>query len=169
MSYPPPRYSGQGEASAALRRGTAPPDLRTGAGGEGGAAHYLATGATTSGDFGLHRWDTGVEPTGPSAHFHRTMSESFYVLEGAVRLYDGRAWVDAAPGDFLHVPAGGIHAFRNESGVRASMLMLFTPGAPREAYFEALAAIVASGDQPSADELAELQRRHDQYPPGSSA
>jgi hypothetical protein len=28
------------------------------------------------------------------------------------------------------VPEGGIHGFRNESGESASMLLLFTPGAP---------------------------------------
>ena len=29
-----------------------------------------------------------------------------------------------------------MHGFRNESGEPASMLILFTPGAPREDYFE---------------------------------
>ena len=36
-------------------------------------------------------------------------------------------------GDFLFVPEGGIHGFRNESGAPASMLLLFAPGAPRAA------------------------------------
>ena len=56
-----------------------------------------------------------------------------------MRLYDGERWLDGSPGDFLHVPEGGIHGFRNESGEPASMLILFTPGAPREEYFETLA------------------------------
>lgn len=30
---------------------------------------------------------------------------------------------------------GGLHGFRNESGEPASILILFAPGAPREAYF----------------------------------
>jgi quercetin dioxygenase-like cupin family protein len=53
-----------------------------------------------------------------------------------VRLYDGARWLDAVVGDFLFVPEGGVHGFRNESGEPASMLLLFTPGAPREDYFE---------------------------------
>ena len=61
------------------------------------------------------------------------------MLSGTVRLYDGARWLDGGPGDFLHVPEGGIHGFRNESGEPASMLLLFTPGAPREDYFETLA------------------------------
>ena len=133
MSYPPPTYLGDGgEVSAAIRAATAPPELSS---PNGNAVHYLATGASTAGRFGLYRWDMGAEPSGPDPHFHRSISESFFVLSGTVRLYDGAAWTDARPGDFLHVPDGGIHAFRNESGEPASMLILFAPGAPREDYF----------------------------------
>ncbi|MEV7971065.1 cupin domain-containing protein [Sphaerisporangium sp. NPDC088356] len=105
----------------------------------------------------------GPEPSGPSAHFHRTMSESFYVLSGTIRLYNGDTWIDATPGDFLHVPEGGVHAFRNESGEPASMLLHFAPGAPREDYFEELAEIAATGRRLSPEEWTELYLRHDQY------
>ncbi len=44
----------------------------------------------------------------------------------------------ARPNDFLYVPPGGIHGFRNEADEPASILMLFAPGAPREYYFEGL-------------------------------
>jgi hypothetical protein len=43
------------------------------------------------------------------------------------------------------------------------MLILFAPGAPREAYFEDLAEIAASGRQLSKEEWTDLYRRHDQY------
>src|SRR3954468_11010046 len=77
-------------------------------------------GASTGGDFGLYRWEMTGPPSGPEPHFHRTITESFYVLSGTVRLYDGREWVDATPGEYHFVPPGGIHAFRNESGAPAS-------------------------------------------------
>jgi mannose-6-phosphate isomerase-like protein (cupin superfamily) len=135
MSYPPPRYHGDtGEATARLRRADQPPELPMAA----SLASYLATGAGTNGQFGLYRWDFTGPPSGPDPHFHRSVSESFFILSGTVRLYDGNRWVDAGAGDFLFVPEGGIHAFRNESGEPASMLLLFAPGAPREAYFEGL-------------------------------
>lgn len=41
------------------------------------------------------------------------------------------------------VPPGGLHGFRNESGARASMLLHFAPGAPREPYFEGLNRLAA--------------------------
>ena len=62
--------------------------------------------------------------------------------------------------EFVYVPAGGIHAFRNESGAPASMLLLFAPGAPREPYFQALADAAAAGRVP---DIAELYRQHDSY------
>ena len=38
---------------------------------------------------------------GPSPHFHRSITESFFVLSGTVRLHDGRRWIDAGPGRLL--------------------------------------------------------------------
>ncbi len=158
MTYPDPRYHGPaGEASATYRPAGAAADLiyRSGT-----TVDYLATGASTEGLFGLYRWNMSAEHGGPDPHFHRTMHESFYVLHGTVRIFDGREWVDTGPGDFVHVPPGGIHGFRNESGAPASMLIHFSPGAPREGYFEGLAEFARSG-RPSDEEMADFYRRHD--------
>lgn len=61
------------------------------------------------------------------------------------------------------MPEGGVHAFRNESGQPVSILMILTPGAPREAYFEGLAEIGKSGHQPTEEEMAKFFIRHDNY------
>ena len=101
MSYPPPRYHGDaGEASATFRPDGRPSELPH--------AAYLATGASTDGRFGLYRWMMGPRAGGPAPHFHRSISESFYVLNRTVRLYDGSGWTDATTGDFLYVPEGGV-------------------------------------------------------------
>jgi mannose-6-phosphate isomerase-like protein (cupin superfamily) len=154
-SYPPDVYTGEGgEVSAVLRRADAPPELPH--------AGYLATGQTTRGAFGLYRWDMGARPSGPAPHFHRSITESFFVLNGSVRLYDGAGWVDATAGDFLYVPEGGVHAFRNESGEPASMLILFSPGAPREDYFETLAD-AARREAMTAEDWTAFFLRHDTF------
>lgn len=158
MSYPEPRYLGPaGEASATLRQAVTPPDLVY---PNGTTVEYLATGESTGGLFGLYRWTMTGEASGPGPHFHKTLDESFYVLSGTMRIYDGREWRDCRPGDFVHVPPGGIHGFRNESGAPASMLIHFAPGAPREAYFEGTARFAAEG-KPPADVLAEFYVAHD--------
>ena len=156
MSYPEPRYLGEGgELSAVYRPGDHAPELPMTA----ASASYLATGASTHGQFGLYRWDFKGPPSGPDPHFHRSLSESFFILSGTVRLYDGKQWTDASQGDFLYVPEGGVHAFRNESGEPASMLILFAPGAPREGYFEGLATL----GQLSEGERAEFMTYHDTF------
>ena len=161
--YPDQRYLGDlGEVSAAFHGHDVDPDLGMSPGGT--RTSYLATGRLTGGQFGLYQWDMSAAGGGPSPHFHRSISESFYVTKGTVSLYNGDQWRSAVAGDFLYVPQGGIHAFRNESGEPASMLILFTPGAPREAYFEALARVRAEGRTMSPEEEADLLRRHDQFP-----
>ena len=84
------------------------------------------------GEYGLYRVMMKPRAGGPRTHFHRTISESFYVLEGTIRLFNGEKWIEGEAGDFLHVPQGGLHAFRNDADSPAEMLLLFTPGAPRE-------------------------------------
>jgi mannose-6-phosphate isomerase-like protein (cupin superfamily) len=158
VTYPEPRHLGSdGEASATYRPAAHPPEITY---ASGNTAHYLATGASTGGTYGLYRWVMGPGPSGPGPHFHRTITESFYILTGRIRIYDGRAWRDCEPGDFVHVPIGGIHGFRNESGEPASMLLHFAPGAPREGYFEGLAEWDRTR-RPADDEVAEFYRRHD--------
>ena len=102
-------------------------------------------------------------PAAHNAHFHRTFSESFFILEGAIQLYDGKVWRDAEPGDFDYVPEGGIHGFRNESGEPASLLILFAPGAPREAYFAGLAELAEGRWKPSHEELQAFLEEHDNH------
>ncbi len=99
---------------------------------------------------------------GASPHFHRGFSDSFFVLSGTVDLWTGSAWQAATAGDYLYVPEGGIHGFRNSGDASASMLILFAPGAPRERYFEELAEIGRSGRQLTREEWADLYARHDQ-------
>ncbi len=160
LYYPEPRYLGDdGLRNATLRRSDHAPEITY---ASGGTAHYLATHASTGGQFGLYRWEMAAETSGPGPHFHRSISESFYVLSGSVRLYDGAEWIDGSPGDFLFVPEGGIHAFRNESREPASMLILFAPGATREDYFETLAR-VGAGLEMSEDEKAAFYLRHDTH------
>ncbi len=157
MTYPAPRYSGSGDVSATFRPAHTPPELPR----PGGAASYLATGASTDGRFGLYRWDMGPEPGGANAHYHRTFTESFFVHAGTVQLFDGTRWIDSRPGDFAFVPEGGLHGFRNASGEPATLLILFVPGAPREAYFEGLVEMAEGRWKPSHEELQAFLEEHD--------
>jgi quercetin dioxygenase-like cupin family protein len=157
-TYPPDVYDGEaGEVSAWIRPNDAPAEIEY---TNGGACEYLLTGPQSAGKLGIYRWTFGEGESGPDAHFHRSIAELFYVLEGEVRLYDGRAWQQAGPGDFLYVPEGGLHGFRGKD--RASMLLMFTPGAPREDYFETLASL-GRGAIMTSEERVEFMLRHDTH------
>lgn len=57
------------------------------------------------------------------------------------------------------MPEGGIHGFRNESGAPASMLIHFSPGAPREAYFEGTVSITGATEE----QRAAFYQAHDNH------
>ena len=152
-------YHGDGDVRALLRRPGDVEALRL----RSTLARFVAPGSLTGGRFGLFQWDMAARAGGASPHFHRTFSESFYLLSGSVELYDGARWIAAQDGDFLYVPEGGVHGFRNEGDEAASMLILFAPGPPRERYFQELADVFDSGRQLSESDWAELWARHDQY------
>ena len=160
MEYPEPRYLGEsGEARATYRPSDHEPELVY---PNGTRCHYLATGELTRGLFGLYRWESAPRGGGPGPHFHRTMTESFYVVAGNVLIYDGHEWLKTVPGDFVHVPEGGLHGFRNDSDAPATLLIHFAPGAPREAYFEANARFARDG-RPDDATMADFYREHDNY------
>jgi mannose-6-phosphate isomerase-like protein (cupin superfamily) len=129
----------------------------------GTVARFIAPGAVTGGRYGLFEWNMEPDSGGSGAHFHKTFSESFYVMSGTVRIYNGEKWAPTRAGEFVYVPEGGIHGFRNDDDEAASMLILFAPGPPREEYFRELTAIAAAGRTLTDDEWTELFARHDQY------
>ncbi len=144
-ALPAARYTEDEPAvSAWLRRGAEPPDYDS-----FGLVkyHYLADQQATDGDYGLYRVEIAPKAGGPGPHYHRAMSEAFFVMSGTIKLYDGTDWVDGIRNDFLYVPPGGIHGFRNEADEPASILILFAPGAPREPYFEGLAELGDLSDE----------------------
>jgi hypothetical protein len=57
------------------------------------------------------------------------------------------------------VPVGGLHAFRNDSDGPSSVLLLFSPGAPREEYFERVGEMARRGGQ----EFQDFLIRHDSF------
>jgi mannose-6-phosphate isomerase-like protein (cupin superfamily) len=159
MAYPPARYHGEtGEVSAWIRPADRPPEVVY---PNGTVAHYIAQAATTDGLFGIYRWEMPGGAGGPGPHFHRTIAESFYILAGSVEIHDGNDWVSTQAGAFVHVPAGGWHGFRNASDAPASMLIHFAPGAPREGYFETLAAWARDGRPDDEALVDEFYRAHD--------
>ena len=131
--------------------------------GAGGRTRYVMTGSQSEGDFGLFESILPPGGGGPGPHYHEHFSESFYVLEGHLAVLSGDKEITVDAGDVVYVPRQGVHGFRNGSGeLEARFLILFTPGAPREEYFDGMAELRAAGRQPSIEEIDEFARRYDQ-------
>src|SRR3954454_2586806 len=86
-----------------------------------------ATGESTNGAFGLTE---ALVPPGfsPPLHVHHREEESFYVLEGTLRVRCGDDTFTAPAGTFVRLPREVPHSFVVEGDKPVRMLNLMTPG-----------------------------------------
>ncbi|MCW2700269.1 MAG: Cupin 2 conserved barrel domain protein [Blastococcus sp.] len=130
--------------------------------GSTGSLRMVAPGAATAGRFGLVEYRVAPHSPGAEPHYHRTFSESFYVLSGQLTVYGAGEWQPLGPGDFVLVNEGGAHGFRNDGDEEAAFLILFAPGIARELFFAELAELRRSGRTLSPEEMTAFYARHDQ-------
>jgi quercetin dioxygenase-like cupin family protein len=72
---------------------------------------------------------------GPPLHSHAHDSEFFYILEGTLTVTVPEGDIQAGPGDFCFLRAGGHHAFRNNGTGNVRALVVVTPGADAHRFF----------------------------------
>ena len=65
---------------------------------------------------------------GPPLHSHAHEDESFYVLSGQLEVTCDGSTRTAARGDFVHIPRGTFHTFRNTVTEGSRLLVILTPG-----------------------------------------
>src|SRR5262249_54049316 len=70
--------------------------------------------------------NTVAAHNGPPFHVH-PFEESFYILEGAFLFEINGVPLDAAPGDFVHVPSNVPHVFHNTPDRDARYLLVIRP------------------------------------------
>lgn len=102
--------------------------------GPGDRYTFLVTGKESGGAYFM--MEAIVPPGGgPPPHIHRREDESFYVLEGQLDIRLGEKSIHASAGDFVHIPRGTVHGFRNSGSRLARMLIIFAPSG-MEHFFE---------------------------------
>ncbi len=98
---------------------------------------FLVTGAQSGGACFIFE---GITPPGggPPPHIHHHQEESFYLLQGTLTIQAAGQTYQASPGDFVHIPRGTVHSFRNEGKVAARLLTTVSPAGPAglDRFFE---------------------------------
>jgi quercetin dioxygenase-like cupin family protein len=72
---------------------------------------------------------------GPPPNRHPADDEAFYVLDGTFEFGIGEQTRVATAGEFVKVPRGEVHTFRNIGQAPARMLILNTPGTVHIGFF----------------------------------
>ncbi|TJZ57108.1 cupin domain-containing protein [Streptomyces piniterrae] len=74
---------------------------------------------------------------GPAAHVHNLEDEAYYLLSGELEVLDAGRTFTAHQGDFVFIPRGVTHRFKNTGLHVAKMVFLFTPAGFDKFFLEA--------------------------------
>jgi mannose-6-phosphate isomerase-like protein (cupin superfamily) len=98
------------------------------------------SGDETQGRYSV--WEIDVAPhNGPPLHKHSREDEAFYVLEGEFAFHYGSSKTKAGKGQFMYVPRGEFHTYRNIGSSVGKLLVIITP--PQfEKFFEEIGMAV---------------------------
>ena len=104
--------------------------------GPGDKITFLITGEETGGAFFIA--EVSVPPDGgPGPHIHHREDESFHILQGTLTVQVGGKTIVASPGDFVYLPRGVEHCFKNTGGIDAKFLAVVTPAGLENFFAEA--------------------------------
>ncbi|HEV8425910.1 MAG TPA: cupin domain-containing protein [Actinomycetes bacterium] len=120
----------------------------------------LVSKAQTNGAFAVAEF-RGSQGSWTVPHIHRSLEESFYVLEGTFAFTLGDRDVEAKQGAFVLVPRGTPHIMRAGPGGGA-LLTLWVPGGLEEMFLE-LGRLPAESITDRAVR-AEVAKRYDSVP-----
>jgi quercetin dioxygenase-like cupin family protein len=119
--------------------------------GPGDRITFLITGAETGGAFFVA--EVSVAPGGgPPPHVHSREDESFYLPHGTLALQVGGKALKASAGDFVYIPRGTVHSFKNVGEETAKMLTVATPAGLENFFAEAFFPAADIADIPQISE-----------------
>jgi len=122
--------------------------------GPGDLYTLLATGEETNNAF--FQFEAIVpKGGGPPPHRHSREDESFYIVRGGLEILLGDTTIQAKAGDFVYIPRGTVHRFKNVGDSTSIQLVTFVP-AGMENYFKEVFPTVTdrnAAPPPITDEL----------------
>ena len=108
--------------------------------GPGDLYSLLATGDETNNAF--FQFEAVVpQGGGPPAHVHSKEAETFYIVSGSLEILLGDAIYQAKAGDFVYIPRGTVHSFKNVGSDKAVQLVTFVPSGMEKFFKEVFPAV----------------------------
>jgi len=165
----PGETTSQGSAQTAAQQRNRVRHTPAGAGpaywGFAGLMTFLVTGEHTGGAFFLA--EISVAPgAGTAPHIHSREDESFQLLEGSLTLQVGGNTITASAGDFVFLPRGLAHSFKNTAQGSAKALVLTTPAGLEGFFAEVFEPALdrsATPPPPSRELIARAQAASQRY------
>jgi quercetin dioxygenase-like cupin family protein len=127
----------------------------------GFAATFKVVSRDTGGSHSVIETTVPAGSAGPPLHFHRSMDEEFYILDGELSVRVGEQSLTAARGAYAYVPRGVAHTFANRSDRPATFLDIVHPAGFEQYYRELAAAFAAAGGTPSLETFMALFAKYD--------
>lgn len=81
------------------------------------------------------------EGGGPPPHVHSKEDETFYIVHGSLEILLGDRTHLAKAGDFVYIPRGTIHRFKNAGSGAAVQLVTFSPAGMEQFFQEVFPAV----------------------------
>lgn len=98
----------------------------------------VVSSVSTGGVYSVMEWTVAAgaddQAGGYGAHRHELMEETFLIRSGTLEFVIGDEACLVSAGDFVRVPAGTRHGYRNVSGVAVDMVVTFVPGGFEELF-----------------------------------
>jgi len=131
--------------------------------GPGDVYNFLATGEETNNAF--FQFEAVVpEGGGPPPHVHSREDETFYVVRGSLEILLGDSTYQAKAGDFVFIPRGTVHRFKNVGKDTAVQLVTFVP-AGMEKYFREVFPAVTDRNATPPPITPELIKKLNEFAP----
>lgn len=85
---------------------------------------------------------------GPVPHTHTKEDETIFVIEGELRAWLGGKQYDLKAGDFVHMPRGVQHYFKNVSEKPTRLLLSYTPGGFEQWFLDIGKPVARTDEKP---------------------
>lgn len=102
----------------------------------GNLLRFLSRSAETGGAYFLVE-NLAAPGAGAPMNRHPGDDEAFYVVDGTFEFVVDGAVSTLAAGDFVRIPNGAMHAFRNIGAAPGRLIILNTPGLAHESFYAA--------------------------------